>query len=142
MKTYRPTEKDFDRKSYLIDADGAILGRLATRIAKLLMGKEKASFCYDQIAGDQVVVVNAEKVLISGKKAGQKVYTHYSGWPGGLKEYNFERLMENKPEEIILRAVSRMLPKNRLGREMLRRLRVYKGENHRQQAQKPVAINL
>ncbi len=140
MKTYRPTEKDFDRKTYLIDATGKTLGRLATKIASILMGKDKPSFCYDQLSGDQVVVLNATKVHVTGTKKETKIYTHYTGYPSGLKSYNFEKLMGDNPEEIILRAVKRMLPKNRLGREMLRRLRVYTGDTHQQQAQKPIAI--
>jgi large subunit ribosomal protein L13 len=140
MKTYRPTEKDFDRKTYLIDADGKTLGRLATKTASLLIGKGKPVFAPDQMAGDYVVIVNAAKVHISGKKKEQKLYTHYSGFPGGLKTCTFEDLLEKNPELVILRAVERMLPKNKLGREMLRRLRVYAGKEHRQSAQKPVLL--
>lgn len=142
MKTYRPTEKDFERKTYLIDATDKTLGRLATKVATLLMGKDKPFFAYDQLCGDSVVVINAEKIYVTGTKKETKVYTHYTGYPGGLRTYNFENLMERKPEEIIKRAVSRMLPKNKLGAEMLRRLRVYKGANHKQQAQKPEAVEI
>lgn len=138
MKTYRPTAKDFHRKTYLVDADGRTLGRLATHVARLLMGKDKPVFAYDQWTGDQVVVINAEKVYVTGKKPKQKVYTHYTGWPSGLKTYTYERLKESKPEEIIRRAVSRMLPKNKLGKKMAGHLRVYKGSEHRHQAQKPI----
>lgn len=142
MKTYLPKEKDFNRKTYLINADGKTLGRLATKVATLLIGKRKAVFASDQISGDQVVVINASKVFVTGQKKTQKIYKHYSGYPGGLKTYTFEDLMERKPTEIITRAVSRMLPKNRLGSEMLRRLRVYAGEAHKQQAQKPVVMEV
>ena len=142
MKTYIPQEKDFARKTYLVDASGKTLGRLATRVASVLIGKGKACFAYDQISGDPVVVVNAKKVYVTGQKVKQKIYKHYSGYPGGLKTYRFEELMEKKPEEIILRAVSRMLPKNKLGREMLRRLRVYSGPEHDQKAQKPVPLEI
>ena len=141
-KTYRPVEKDFDRKTYLIDASGKTLGRLATKVASLLIGKGKVVVSPDQLCGDSVVVVNAEKIYVSGKKTEQKMYKHYSGYPGGQKTYSFEELLAKKPEEIILRAVSRMLPKNRLGSEMLRRLRVYKGKDHKQQAQKPIALEV
>lgn len=142
MKTYLPTEKDFARKTYLIDAAGKTLGRLATRVAVILIGKEKVFYAKDQIAGDQVVVINASQVYVTGKKSFQKIYKHYTGYPGGLKTYRFEDLIVKKPDEIILRAVSRMLPKNKLGREMLRRLRVYGGSEHRQQAQKPVKLEI
>lgn len=142
MKTYRPTEKDFDRKTYLIDADGKTLGRLATRVASLLIGKGKVTVCHDQLSGDQVVIVNAEKIHVTGRKKEQKIYKHYTGYPGGLKTYSFEELQAKNPEEIILRAVSRMLPKNKLGREMLRRLRVCAGKGHNHAAQKPIRLEL
>ena len=142
MKTFRPTEKDFERKTFLVNASGKTLGRLATRVASVLIGKGKTCFAPDQLCGDQVVVVNAKEVYVTGKKTTQKIYKHYTGYPGGLRTYSFEELLEKNPEEIILRAVSRMLPKNKLGREMLRRLRVYAGATHLQQAQKPVALEV
>lgn len=142
MKTFRPTEKDFERKTYLVDARGKTLGRLATRVASVLIGKGKPCFSPDQLSGDQVVVVNAKEVHVTGKKIKQKIYKHYTGYPGGLRTYSFEELRAKNPEEIILRAVSRMLPKNKLGREMLRRLRVYAGPTHFQQAQKPAALEV
>lgn len=142
MKTFSPTEKDFDRKTYLVNASGKTLGRLATRVASLLIGKGKTSFCKDQLAGDQVIVVNAKEIYVSGKKRTQKIYKHYSGYPGGQKTYRFEELQATQPEEIITRAISRMLPKNKLGREMLRRLRVYAGKDHFQQAQQPISLEV
>lgn len=142
MKTFRPKEKDFARKTYLIDASGKTLGRLATRVAQLLIGKGKTCYAKDQLSGDQVVVINARAIHVTGKKRKQKLYKHYSGYPGGLKTYSFEELAARRPEEIILRAVSRMLPKNKLGREMLRRLRIYAGAEHRQQAQKPIPLEV
>lgn len=142
IKTFIPTEKDFARKTYLVDAAGKTLGRLATKIATTLMGKGKTCFAKDQLSGDQVVVINAKSVYVTGKKPEQKIYKHYSGYPGGLKTYSYEELMEKNPEEIITRAVSRMLPKNKLGREMLRRLRVYAGDKHNQQAQKPEKLEV
>ena len=142
MKTFIPTEKDFDRKTYLIDAKGKTLGRLATRVASLLIGKGKACFAPDKLSGDSVVVINAQNIHVTGKKKTQKIYKHYTGYPGGLKTYSFEELMAKDPEEIIMRAVSRMLPKTKLGREMLRRLRVYAGAEHRQKAQKPIALEV
>ena len=141
MKTYRPKPDSYEEKTYLFDATGKTLGRLAVRIAEVLNGKKKTFYTHDQMCGDQVVVINAEKVYISGRKNKDKIYTHYTGYPGGLRSYTFEKLLEKKPEEIITRAVSRMLPKNKLGTEMLRRLRVYAGDKHKQQAQKPEAVN-
>lgn len=141
MKTYRPKPDSYERKTYLFDASGKTLGRLATRIAQVLNGKSKTFYTHDMICGDQVVVINAAKVYISGRKPQDKVYTHYTGYPGGLRSYTFEKLLERKPEEIIMRAVSRMLPKNKLGTEMLRRMRVYAGDKHEQQAQKPEPVN-
>jgi large subunit ribosomal protein L13 len=142
MKTYIASEKDRERKTYLVDAADKTLGRLATRIATVLIGKRKPIFAPDQLCGDQVIVINAARVFVTGKKATDKIYTHYTGYPGGLRTTTFEKLIVEKPEEVILRAVSRMLPKNKLGREMLRRLRVYRGPDHRQQAQKPIALGL
>ena len=142
MKTFIPTEKDFARKTYLVDATGKTLGRLATKVASTLIGKGKTCFAKDQMSGDQVVIINAEQVYVTGKKKEQKIYKHYTGYPGGLKTYTYEELMDKKPTEIIMRAVSRMLPKNKLGREMLRRLRVYAGDKHRQQAQKPEKLEV
>ena len=141
-KTYLPKEKDFDRKTYLVDASGKTLGRLAAKVATVLIGKGKTVFCKDQVCGDQVVVINAAKVSVTGKKPEQKIYTHYSGYPGGLKTYTYEELLAKKPTEIIIRAVSRMLPKNKLGREMLRRLRVYAAAEHNQKAQKPTVLEI
>ena len=142
MKTFIPREKDFDRKTYCVDASGKTLGRLATRVASVLIGKGKTCFAVDQVSGDQVVVLNAKDVYVTGKKRLQKIYDHYSGYPGGRKTYRFEELIAKRPEEIIIRAVSRMLPKTKNGREMLRRLRVYAGAEHRQQAQMPIAMEV
>ena len=141
-KTFIPKEKDFARKTYLINASGKTLGRLATRVASLLIGKGKACFSYDQLSGDNVVVINAKEIYVTGKKTTDKIYKHYSGYPGGQKTYRFEELMAKDPTEIILRAVSRMLPKNKLGREMLRRLRVFAGSEHNQKAQQPISLEV
>lgn len=142
MKTYIPIEKDFDRKTYLVNASGKTLGRLATRVATLLIGKGKPVFAPDQLSGDQVVIINAKEIFVTGKKVKQKIYKHYSGYPDGQKTYRFEELMAKQPEEIIRRAVSRMLPKNKLGREMLRRLRIFAGPEHSQASQKPVPLEV
>lgn len=140
MKTFRATEKDFNRKTYLIDASGKTLGRLSTKIASLLMGKGKTSYAPDQLSGDQVIVINAAKVHVTGNKSEAKIYTHYTGYAAGLRTTTFERLMAKKPETIITQAVKRMLPKTKLGREMQRRLRVFAGAEHVHSAQKPVTI--
>ena len=142
MKTYLPTEKDFNAKTYLVNAEGKTLGRIATKIASILIGKHKTVFCQDKLSGDSVVVINAEKVQVTGKKRDTKMYKHYTGYPAGLKTYNFEYLMETKPEEILKRAVGRMLPKNALGKKMERRLYIYAGAEHKQQAQKPEALEV
>lgn len=140
MKTFNPNQKDIIHKTYLFDASGKTLGRLATRVASLLIGKGKTFVSPDVLCGDYVVVVNAEKVHVTGQKRKQKIYTHYTGYSGGLRTVTFEKLQAVKPEEIITLAVSRMLPKNRLGDEMLRRLRVYRGPEHRQKAQNPIVV--
>ena len=142
MKTFRPTEKDFERKTYLVNASGKTLGRLATRVASTLIGKGKACFATDQLCGDQVVVVNAKEIYVTGKKVKQKMYKHYTGYPAGLRTYTFEELQAERPEEIIKRAVSRMLPKNKLGREMLRRLRIFAHAKHAHQAQQPLPLEV
>ena len=140
MKTYLPIEKDFDRKTYLVDASGKTLGRLATRVASLLIGKGKVAYCPDRLCGDQVIVINAKKVRLTGKKTQKKMYTHYTGFHGGLRTYSFEELFEKKPEEVIRRAIARMLPNNRLGSRMLKSLRIYAQAEHRHSAQKPIPL--
>lgn len=142
MKTYIPKEKDFDRKTYLINAEGKTLGRLATRIATLLIGKGKTTYAKDQMSGDSVVVINAKYVHVTGNKRESKVYTRYTGYSAGLRTMTFEELQAKKPEEIILLAVARMLPNNKLGREMLRRLRVYAASEHGQKAQNPIPLEV
>lgn len=142
MKTFIPKEKDINRKSYLIDATGKTLGRLATRVATLLIGKGKTCFAKDMLTGDQVIIINATKVHVTGHKKEDKIYKHFTGFPGGLKTYTYEDLMAKKPTEIIMRAVSRMLPKTRNGDVMLKRLRVYAGAEYRNKAQKPTLIEV
>ena len=142
MKTFIPKEKDMQHKTYLINAEGKTLGRLATRVASLLIGKGKTCYMPDKLIGDQVIVINAEKIHVTGKKKEQKIYKHFTGYPGGLRTYPYEDLMAKKPREIIMRAVSRMLPHNRLGDKMLKRLRVYTGAAHQQKAQKPLTLEV
>ncbi|PIQ87504.1 MAG: 50S ribosomal protein L13 [Candidatus Omnitrophica bacterium CG11_big_fil_rev_8_21_14_0_20_45_26] len=141
-RTFIPKTGDLEKKWYVIDAKGQILGRMATRIATLLMGKHKPTYTPYQDGGDYVIVINAKEVQVSGNKAKDKIYKHYTGYPSGLKQYNYETLMERKPEEIIERAVERMLPKNRLGSKLIKHLHVYAGDAHHQQAQKPVPLTV
>ena len=142
MKTFRIKPYEVKREWFLVDAKGKVLGRLASEIAKILMGKHKVYFQRDVDCGDFVVVINAEKVRVTGKKLEQKIYYRHSGYPGGLKEIPLKRMLEEKPEEVIRLAVKRMLPKNRLGHRMLKRLKVYRGQNHPHQAQRPKPLEI
>ena len=142
MKTYMPKAGDVDRKWYLFDAEGQILGRLATEIATILRGKNKAEYTPHMDMGDFVVVVNADKIVLTGKKEQQKLYRRHTGYPGGLREVPYERMMEKHPERVLEKAVRGMLPKNTLGRAMFRKLKVYAGPEHKHQAQPPVKIEL
>ena len=142
MKTYTPPVSEIKRKWFVIDAENKILGRLATRVAGLLMGKGKPHFTPHLDVGDHVIVINAEKVTVSGKKPDTKTYYRYSGYPGGLKSITFSKYLKEKPEELLSHAVWGMLPKNRLGRKMLSKLFVYRGAEHRHQAQKPEPLEL
>ncbi|HOG24523.1 MAG TPA: 50S ribosomal protein L13 [Candidatus Omnitrophota bacterium] len=142
MKTFIPKDKDINRKTYLIDASGKTLGRLATRAASLLIGKGKTCFSKDQLVGDQVIVINAAKIHVTGKKKEQKVYTRYSGFAGGMRSIPLEELLERKPADVITKAVTRMLPKNRMGDVMAKRLRVFPGAEYNHQAQKPITIEV
>ncbi len=134
--------KEVTRKWYLVDAEGKVLGRLATRIAMILRGKTKAIYTPHVDTGDQVIVINASKVAVTGRKLKQKLYRTYSGYPGGLKEKNLETMLKKKPEEVIIRAVKGMLPHNKLGRKMLRKLKVYKGASHPHQAHRPEVLEV
>lgn len=134
--------KEVTRKWYLVDAEGKVLGRLATRIAMILRGKTKAIYTPHVDTGDQVIVINASKVAVTGRKLKQKLYRSYSGYPGGLKEKNLETMLKRKPEEVIIRAVKGMLPHNKLGRKMLRKLKVYKGASHPHQAHRPEILEV
>jgi large subunit ribosomal protein L13 len=142
MKTYSLKPDDIDRKWYLIDAQGKILGRLATEVASILRGKKKPNFSPHMDNGDNVVIINAEKIMVTGKKRDQKLYYHHSGYPGGLRARTFAELQSSKPEQIIRLAVKGMLPHNRLGRQMLKKLRIYAGSEHPHEAQSPQPLNL
>jgi large subunit ribosomal protein L13 len=142
VKTVTPKVNEADRKWHLIDAEGQILGRLASEVAQILRGKHKPTYTPHLDLGDHVIIINAEKVRISGKKAQQKLYYRHSGYPGALKSKSFARLMNDKSEWIIEHAIKGMLPKNRLGRKMFKKLRVYKGSAHLHQAQQPEVLQL
>jgi large subunit ribosomal protein L13 len=135
MKTYSTKAAEIERQWHVIDASGKILGKLATEAAKLLMGKHKPTFSRHLDTGDFVVIINAEKVRFTGKKAEQKLYHSHSGYPGGLKTVNLERMMATHPTRVIEHAVKGMLPHNRLGAKMLKKLKVYAGEEHPHLAQ-------
>jgi len=142
MKTYSAKVGEIDRKWYLVDADGKTLGRLATIVADVLRGKRKPEFTPHMDVGDFVVVVNAEKVFLTGKKPQQKTYQRYSGYPGGLKTERFEDVIKKHPERIIETAVRGMIPKNKLGRAVFKKLKVYSGPQHPHEAQQPEPLNI
>jgi len=142
MSTYFPKAGEIARKWYVVDASGQTLGRLASKIARILMGKEKPKYTPFLDTGDHVIVINAEKLKTTGMKAGQKVYQHYTGYPGGLRAEEFAKRMARKPELVVEQAVLRMLPKSKLGRQMIGKMKVYKGGKHPHQAQKPEAMTL
>jgi large subunit ribosomal protein L13 len=142
MKTYQAKKEELEHQWYLVNADGKILGRLATKLADLLRGKNKPTYTPHLDTGDFVVVVNARKVTLTGKKMKDKIYYHHTGYPGGIKEMSAEKLLAKKPTEMIRMAVKGMLPKNSLGRQVLRKLKVYAGPDHPHEAQKPVSLEL
>jgi large subunit ribosomal protein L13 len=137
MKSYMARPQAVERRWRLIDAEGQTLGRLATEIARLLRGKNKPQYTPHIDTGDFVVVVNAEKVIVTGKKAEQKVYYRHTGYPGGLKETSYEVMLERKPTEILRKAVRGMMPRTRLGRQQFKKLKVYAGPEHPHEAQSP-----
>lgn len=140
MKTYMANPDKIERKWYLVDAEGKTLGRLASEIAKVLRGKNKPEYTPHVDTGDYVVVINAEKVKITGKKMEQKIYYNHSDYVGGMKETRLDEMMAKKPEMVMELAVKGMLPKGPLGRSMIKKLHVYAGPEHKQQAQMPVEL--
>jgi len=142
MGTFQAKKGEVDRQWVLIDAKDMVLGKLAVKAASILRGKTKPEFTPHADVGDFVVVINAEKVLLTGDKVEQKTYYHHSGYMGGIKSATVREVLKKKPEEVIKHAVKGMLPKNSLGRAMFRKLKVYTGENHPHEAQKPQAITL
>ncbi|OGN78836.1 MAG: 50S ribosomal protein L13 [Chloroflexi bacterium RIFCSPLOWO2_12_FULL_71_12] len=141
MSTYTVKAGEIERRWWVVDADGATLGRLATRIAALLRGKHKVAFTDHLDVGDPVIVLNAARIRVTGKKLKQKQYYRHSGYPGGFRAETLERLLERRPEEVIRRAVRGMLPRNRLGEKMIRKLFVYSGSEHPHAAQRPEPIS-
>jgi len=139
MSTYFP-KGEIARKWYVVDASGQTLGRLATRVARILSGKNNPRYTPFLDTGDHVVVLNAEKVKLTGLKAESKVYRRYTGYPGGLREEEYVKLLNRKPEAIVQQAILGMLPKTKLGRAMGKKLKVYRGDKHPHQAQQPVAV--
>ena len=142
MSTYFPKEGEIARKWYVVDADGQTLGRLATRVASILAGKESAKYTPFLDTGDHVVVINANKVRLTGMKAESKVYRHYTGFPGGLRSEEFKKRFARKPEQVVQDAIEGMLPKSKLGRAMAKKLKIYRGDKHPHAAQKPEALAL
>jgi len=140
--TFIAKPAEVERKWYVVDASGLTLGRLSTEIARILRGKHKPIYTPHVDTGDFVIVVNAEKIRVTGKKMDQKLYTRHSGYVGGLKQTTLRVMMEKKPEDVITHAIKGMLPKNALGRQMLRKLNVYSGPEHAHQAQKPEILLL
>lgn len=142
MKTYSAKPSDVTREWYVVDAAGVPLGRLASQVAHILKGKHKPIYTTHIDTGDYVIVINARKVALTGRKPDKKIYYRYSGYPGGLKEIPFRKAIQTKPEWVIEKAIKGMLPKNRLGDAMFKKLKVYAGPNHKHEAQKPKELKL
>jgi len=142
LKTYIPKPKDIKRQCYLIDAKDQILGKVAAKTATILRGKNKPTFTPHLDTGDNIIIINAAKIRVTGKKMTDKVYQRYSGYPSGQKSLTLEQLLKKAPTQVIRLAVNRMIPKGRLGNQVRRRLRVYAGDQHPHQAQKPIPLNI
>ncbi len=142
MKSFMAKKEQAEHRWFLVDADGIILGRMAAKVAPLLIGKTRPTYTPHVDTGDYVIVVNADKVRVTGKKAQTKFYDYYTHYPGGYKSVSFKEMMAKRPEKVVKLAVARMLPKNKLGRKMLTRLKVYRGPDHDHQAQRPLKIEI
>jgi large subunit ribosomal protein L13 len=142
MKTYYTPVDEIDRKWYVVDADGKVLGRIATEIARRLRGKHKPTFCNFQDNGDFIVVINAERIHLTGNKWDDKVYYRHSGYMGGISSRTAKEVLEKTPEELIIMAVRGMLPKNKLGKAQLKKLKVYAGAEHPHKAQQPETLDI
>ena len=140
MKTYMAKPAEVERKWYVVDATDMVLGRLASQVAMVLRGKNKPTFTPNVDTGDYVIIINADKVRLTGKKLEKKYYRYYTGYIGGLKEVQYKKLMAEKPEFVVYKAVKGMLPKNAIGRTMIKKLHVYAGNEHNHQAQQPVEL--
>ena len=142
MRSYFPKKGDIEPRWFVIDAEGKVLGRLSTEIARIISGKSKPTYTPFLDTGDHVIVINAEKIVLTGKKETDKMYRHHTGYPGGLKSSEARFVRAEKPETMIEEAVWGMLPKNKLGRKMLKKLKVYRGTSHPHQAQKPQQLEV
>ena len=140
MKTYMAKPAEVERKWYVVDATDMVLGRLASQVAVVLRGKNKPTFTPNVDTGDYVIIINADKVRLTGKKLEKKYYRYHTGYIGGLKEVQYKKLMAEKPEFVVYKAVKGMLPKNAIGRAMIKKLHVYAGNEHNHQAQQPVEL--
>lgn len=140
MKTYMAKAEEVQRKWYIVDATDLVLGRLASNVANVLSGKTKPTYTPNVDTGDHVIIINCDKVVLTGKKLEQKFHYSYSGYVGGLKKVQYKKMMAEKPEEAVYLAVKGMLPKSALGRQMLKKLRVYKGSEHNHEAQMPIEL--
>lgn len=142
MKTYMAKGETVERDWYVVDAEGMVLGRLASQVAAILRGKHKPIFTPHVDTGDHVIIINAAKVRLTGNKLDDKKYVHHTGYPGGLKEISYRHLLETKPEFAVYEAIRRMMPKGPLGRQMLKKVRIYAGPEHNNQAQQPKELKL
>ena len=142
MSTRIGSNSQKDKKWYVVDVEGKVLGRAATEVARVLRGKHKATYTPSVDTGDFVIILNADKIRLTGNKLADKMYYRHSGFPGGIKEINAEKLLATKPEELIKKAVKGMLPKNKLGRQMIKKLKVYVGSEHPHQAQQPKELTI
>ena len=142
MKTYMAKGETLERKWYVVDADGMVLGRLASQVAAILRGKHKPIYTPHCDTGDHVIIINAGKVTMTGHKLDQKMYRHHTGYPGGLKETSYRDLLSKKPEFAVYEAIRRMMPKGPLGRQMLKKVRIYAGPEHKNAAQMPETLVL
>ncbi len=142
MKTYMAKPAEVERKWYVVDATDMVLGRLASQVAMVLRGKNKPTFTPNVDTGDYVIIINADKVRLTGKKLEKKYYRYHTGYIGGLKEVQYKKLMAEKPEFVVYKAVKGMLPKNAIGRTMIKKLHVYAGNEHNHQAQQPVELKV
>tara|TARA_X000000368_G_scaffold71565_1_gene52246 strand:- start:24738 stop:25190 length:453 start_codon:yes stop_codon:yes gene_type:complete len=142
VATYTPKKSEIERTWHLVDAEGLVLGRMATEIAKILRGKHKATFAPHIDTGDHVIVINADKVVLTSGKAERKIVYRHTGFPGGIRSDSYQDLLAKKPAEIVRQSIRGMLPKNRLGRQQLSKLQVYAGPSHPHQAQKPIKLEI